>query len=169
MVQVSVQTNEYDPQEKNDGTEKIMKVKTSRFGEIEVNPEQLITLTSPFLGFPESFRFVLRPHKPDSPFMWLQSVDNPNLAFVVIQAVMIMPDYKPVIAGFIKKELQIVSPTEMDILLILTVPEGKPREMTANLLGPMMINTRKRLARQVLLDPARYDPCQPVFNDGKED
>ena len=168
MVQVSVQTHEYDLREGTHGTEKTMKVKTSRFGEIEVNPERLITLTAPFLGFSESLRFVLRPHKPDSPFMWLQAVDNPDLAFVVIQAAMIMPDYKPGIAGFIKKELQIVSASEMDILLILTIPDGKPREMTANLLGPVMINTKKRLARQVLLDPAKYDPCQPVFSDGKD-
>lgn len=168
MVQVSVQTNEYDPREGIDGTEKTMKVKTSRFGEIAVNPERLITLTSPFLGFPDSFRFVLRPHKTDSPFMWLQSVDNPDLAFVVIQSAMIMPDYKPLIAGLIKKELQIVSDSELDILLILTIPAGKPREITANLLGPVIINTKKRLARQILLDPAQYDPCQSVFNDGKD-
>ena len=168
MVQVSVQTDEYDTRQQSDGAEMIMKVKTSRFGDIEVNVERLITLTSPFLGFPDSLRFVLRPHKPDSPFMWLQSVDNPDLAFVVIQAAMIMPDYRPEIAGFIKKELRISSGSELDILLILTVPEGKPREMTANLLGPVMINTKKRLARQVLLDPALYDPCQPVFN-GRED
>ncbi len=140
-----------------------MRINTSRFGEIEINEERIITMTASFLGFPHCHRFVLRPHKPDSPFMWLQAVDSPELAFVVIQATALNPEYRPVIPGSIRKELKIKTNEEMDLLLILTVPRKDPGKMTANLLGPVAINTRERLARQVLLDPVKYDPCWPVL------
>ena len=140
-----------------------IKVQTSRFGEITVQEDKLIIMTSPFLGFPESKRFVLRPHGPSSPFMWLQSVDNPKLAFVVIQPAILIPQYKPEIPGHIKRELQVPDGEQPDLLLILTIPKDKPQEMTANLLGPVAINPAKRLAKQVLLDPVQYDACWPVF------
>jgi flagellar assembly factor FliW len=142
-----------------------MRIKTSRFGEIDINPDRIITMTVPFLGFPDCHSFVLRPHKPDSPFMWLQAVDSPELAFVVIQAAAINREYNPLVPAGIKEELKINKNDELDMLLILTVPQEKPREMTANLLGPVVINPRERLARQLLLDPGKYDPCWPVFEN----
>ena len=142
-----------------------MLIKTSRFGEIEINSDRVISMTAPFLGFPDYHSFVLRPHKPGSPFMWLQAVDNPELAFVVIQATAINQEYNPVIPANIKKELKINKNDETDLLLVLTVPKENPRKMTANLLGPVIINPRERLARQILLDPGKYNPCWPVLEN----
>lgn len=144
-------------------TEKHLAVQTSRFGEIAVDPERVISMVSPFLGFPESHSFVLRPHSQKSPFMWLQSLNNPDLAFVVIQAGMLNIDYQPHIPRQIQSDLQLTSEKEKDVLLILTIPANKPREMTANLLGPVILNTGKRLAMQVVLDPQKYNPCWPLF------
>jgi len=143
--------------------EKDIRIQTSRFGEITVDLDKLITMTTPFLGFPESKRFVLRPHGPKSPFMWLQSLDNPDLAFVVIQPAVLIPQYKPEMSAHLKKELQLANGNEPDLLLILTIPKNNPQAMTANLLGPVAINPEKRLAKQVLLDPVKYDACWPVF------
>ena len=140
-----------------------MMVATSRFGVIEIDVEKIITLTSPFLGFPVSRRFILRPHGKTSPFMWLQSIDDPNLAFVVVQSEMISPTYKPKIPQGVRQELEIPQDGSTELLLILTIPKGRPMEMTANLLGPIVINAEKRLAKQILLDPMVYDPCQPLF------
>ncbi len=139
-------------------------VETSRFGTIEVELERVITMTKPLLGFPESNRFVLRPHSKESPFMWLQSLDNPKLAFVVIQAATIMSEYQPTIPASCRQELELNGAKPHDLLLLLTIPEGKPEEMTANLLGPLVVNPARRLASQILLDPASYDPCWPVFS-----
>lgn len=140
-------------------------ITTSRFGKIMVVPEKIITMVTPFLGFPESTRFILRPHNPDSPFMWFQSIDDGSLAFVVIQSVEIAPEYQPLINVQIKKELQITTDRALELLLILTIPQDKPEEMTVNLLGPLVINGEKRLAKQVILDSFTYDPCQPVFKN----
>ncbi len=141
----------------------IISVDTSRFGTIEVEIDRVITMTQPLLGFPESSRFVLRPHSEESPFLWLQSLDNPQLAFVVIQATTLLQEYQPAIPGSCRQDLQLNGSRPHDLLLLLTIPEGKPEEMTANLLGPLVINPAERLASQILLDPASYDPCWPVF------
>ena len=139
------------------------KVKTSRFGEIEIDTDRIISMTSPFPGFPESSKFVLLPNKPGSPFMWLQSLDDQDLAFVIVQASFLEIDYRPPIPAGIREELHIKTDGDQEILLILTIPQGKPQEMTANLLGPLVINTKERLAKQVVLDPNKYDLCWPVF------
>lgn len=139
-------------------------VTTSRFGEIEVDGEKTIAMTSPFLGFPESNRFVLLPHSPSSPFMWLQSLDTPKLAFVVIQPGVINPEYNPAVNSQVRKELMASHDAELELLVILTIPKDQPKNLTANLLGPVVINSKKRLAKQVLLDPTEYDPCWPIIS-----
>ena len=137
-------------------------IATSRFGDIEVEPDKIITMTTPFPGFPEDKQFIIRSHSKNSPFMWFQSIDNPELAFVMIQATTIIPSYKPVIPPNIKEELHIEE-THHETLLVLTIPQGKPQDMTANLLGPIVINPERKLSCQLLLDPNKFDPCWPVF------
>ncbi|MFZ5762936.1 MAG: flagellar assembly protein FliW [Thermodesulfobacteriota bacterium] len=139
-------------------------IDTSRFGRILVDADKVITMTSPFLGFPESRRFILRPHGQDSPFMWLQSLDNPGLAFVMLHAATFFPQYQPKIPAFVLKELGNPAEGEQEMFLILTIPKGNPQQMTANLLGPVVMNVARRLAKQVLLDPTQYTPCWPLFS-----
>lgn len=148
----------------NQAAEKeLVTVQTSRFGAIEVDPNKIITLTSPFLGFSESIRFILKPHAQDSPFMWLQSLDNPELAFVVISPTLLPKKYNPTIPRQTTNELDIQSNQELDMLVLLTIPAGNPLKITANLLGPLIINTTKRLAKQIVLDPKKYNPCLPLI------
>jgi len=143
-------------------------IKSSRFGEMVVDQERVITLTSTLPGFPETRRFALRQHSSKSPFMWLQSLDNPELAFVVIEAKRLVPLYDPEIPLGALRELGDSADHGLEMLLILAIPKGKPEAMTANLLGPLVINPATRLAKQVLLDPERYDPCWPVFTTEEE-
>lgn len=138
-------------------------VSTSRFGQLSVDPEKIITMTSPFLGFPDSRQFIVKPHGEESPFLWFQSLDDPKLAFVVIQATLLIPQYHAEMSTLIRQELQASPDQTLETLLILTIPRENPEGMTANLLGPLVINSEKRLAKQVLQDPARYDACWPVF------
>ena len=140
----------------------LITVTTSRFGDIEVEQDKIITMTTPLLGFPDDTQFIIRPHGTDSPFMWFQSINSPHLAFVVIQATTIIPDYKPAIPKNIKEELQCAE-ADHDTLLVLTIPQGQPEAMTANLLGPIVLNPNTKLSCQLLLDPGKFDPCWPVF------
>jgi flagellar assembly factor FliW len=145
--------------------QKMLTVPTSRFGEIMADPDKIITMTSPFLGFPDSKRFMLIPHNEDSPFMWLQSLDDHQLAFVVIPALGLVPEYNPALPAQAKQELKAEEEDELNILLLLSIPHNNPRKMTANLLGPLMINPEQRLAKQIILDPNKWDPRWPVFTD----
>ena len=138
-------------------------VSTSRFGQLSVNPEKVISMTSPFLGFPDSKRFIVKPHGEKSPFLWLQSLDDPKLAFVAIQAALLIPQYQAEISEQNRQELQASPEQPLETLLILSIPRENPEGMTANLLGPVAINPQMRLAKQVLQDPTRYDACWPVF------
>lgn len=142
-------------------------IRTSRFGDIEINTDKIITLTSPFLGFADEKRFVLVPHGDESAFWWLQAVDNPNLAFVVLQPSLINPQYNPPIPNSVRIELQANSPEEIGLLVILTIPQGNPQKMTANLLGPVALNAAKCLAKQILLDPTIYSPCWPILQESE--
>jgi len=142
-------------------------VASSRFGAMTIRTDKIITMTSPFLGFPDSMRFILKPHGEESPFMWLQSVDDPQLAFVVTAAAILAPQYQPAIPQHIRQELEAREDEPLEILLLLTIPRGNPLKMTANLLGPLVLNSRKRLAKQVVQDPKVFDHCWPVFVDGQ--
>ena len=143
------------------------KITTSRFGEIEIIEEKIITMVSPFLGFPDERQFALLPHGPDSAFWWLQSIENPDLAFVVIQPAIINQEYQPAIPTTTLQELKATEREEVEILLILTIPQGHPEAMTANLLGPVILNAVQKMAKQILLDPAKYTPCWPVIQSQK--
>jgi flagellar assembly factor FliW len=127
-----------------------------------IDADKTINMTSPFLGFPDDKEFVLLPHAPESPFWWLQATNNPELAFVVIQPSLLDVSYTPKINNNIRGELQISNEQEQEILVILTIPKGHPEQMTANLLGPIIINASKKIAKQVLLDPSLYTPCHPI-------
>lgn len=139
-------------------------INTSRFGTIDIDQDKVITLVSPFLGFPDDNTFVLLPHSPSSPFFWLQSTSTPELAFVVIQPNLIKSDFAPPVPASVKKELQLVENQDPEFMVILTIPKGKPKEMTANLLGPVAFNAKKQLAKQIVLDPTKYDPCWQVLS-----
>lgn len=148
--------------------EDMLTIQTSRFGEITVLKNKIISMTSPILGFPDSRRFVLQPHGAQSPLMWLQSADDPQLAFVVIQPELIIPEYHPAIAMQLREELQAADDKDIELLIILTIPHNNPMGMTANLLAPLVINPNTRLARQTLLDPMAYDCCWPVFSEEQQ-
>lgn len=138
-------------------------IHTSRFGPLDINEDKIITMTTPLLGFPAERHFILLPHGPGSAFWWLQATENPDLAFVVIQPAIFNPHYRPAIPGHLLAELQSHTEEELEILVILTIPKGQPEAMTANLLGPVILNPAQKLAKQILLDPAAYDPCWPIM------
>ena len=142
-----------------------MEINTTRFGTIEIEEEKIINMSRGILGFPEDKRYVLIPHREGSPFHWLQSVDTPGLAFVVASPGRFFQDYVFDISDEVEKDLEIESPEEVDCLVIITIPRENPKKPTANLLGPIVINVKKRLARQVVLDPNVYPVECPLIPD----
>ena len=116
------------------------------------------------LGFPQSQRFVLFPHKEDSPFFWYQSADDPALAFVITNPFLFLPGY----AADLQETIQRMSwedPESGDLFelyVVVTIPRGSPENMTANLLGPILINNHTRQAVQMVLSDSPYSHQFPL-------
>lgn len=140
-----------------------MEILTSRFGKIDIEEDKIITFKREILGFPRAKRFVLLPHRESSPFYWLQCLDQPDLAFVVVNPGIFVMDYSFDLPDDIQEELLIKGTGDVAILVIVTIERGKEASrITANLLGPIVINARLRLAGQVVLNPNRYPVDFPL-------
>jgi flagellar assembly factor FliW len=136
-----------------------MKIATSRFGDIEFRDEAILTIPSGIIGFQHSTRYVILDHDREAPFKWLQSLDDPGLAFVIMDPVLFKPDYKP---AFEPSDLaELGHPPEGDriVFVLMTVPAGDPDRITANLRAPVIVNEPTRVGRQIVLRedlPTRY-------------
>ncbi len=136
-----------------------MKINTSRFGTLEIDESKIITFKQGIPGFKEYRRFVLLPHRGDSPFIWLQCIDRPELAFLTIDPAFICPDYSFSIPDEIVEDLDIRDTGSIETLVLVTIRnQGKDAspKVTVNLLGPIVINCRNTLAVQLVLDPKKY-------------
>ncbi len=142
-------------------TEKV-RVETTRFGPVEVDPSYVITFAGGIIGFENCRRFAVLQHDDRSPFRWLQSIDDGAVAFPVMDPQIFLPDYNPPIPARDAKELHLSDGQRPLVLAIITVPRANPRALTANLLGPVVINAETRAGKQVILDDncrytTRYD------------
>lgn len=140
-----------------------MKIATSRFGEIEVDSQSVIHMPGGMIGFPQAEQFVIIRHHPDSPFYWFQSVDQTDLAFVIVDPLNFKPDYQIPVSKHLLAEMKAQSRQELSVFVIVTIPTGQPEAMTANLLGPLVISTEARLARQLVLDEKHYSHRHPIM------
>ena len=139
-----------------------MNTVTTRFGPVEFKNEALLTFPAGIIGFPGSTRYVLLDHDRDVPFKWLQSLDESDLAFVIMDPVLFKPDYRVEVAHEDIPELAAKDESDLTLFVLLTIPSADPGVITANLRGPVLVNHRTRLAKQVILEddlPTRY----PLF------
>jgi flagellar assembly factor FliW len=130
----------------------VLTAKTRNFGSIEVRSDQIINLDPGLLGFSQFHRYVLIEHQQEAPFLWLQCLDKPDLAFVVVDPRCLVSDYQPPTLTQAMGDLAVESPEDLKVLVILTIPPGKPQEMTANLMGPVVINLKSRCGRQLIVE-----------------
>jgi flagellar assembly factor FliW len=132
-----------------------MRIQTLRFGEIEIAAETVITMTQGPFGFEALRRFCLIEHAPGCEFRWLQSLEDPAIAFVVIDPMPFFPDYEVMIEDDDVRELGLESPAQAAVFTIVTIPDDV-RDTSANLLGPIVINADERKAKQVILQNDEY-------------
>lgn len=129
---------------------------TGRFGQIEYSAEDVVTMLDGVLGFPEFRQYLILQHKEGSPFRWLQSVDEPRLSFLVVDPCNFVPDYAPVMEIRHAQDLNLAEDTPRLVYTIVTIPQGKPEELTLNLAGPIVINAETRSAKQIVLEDSAY-------------
>ncbi|MCB1323822.1 MAG: flagellar assembly protein FliW [Spirochaetales bacterium] len=124
---------------------------TRALGTVEINPAENIQFPDGLFGFSDVREFALLGERPDSPFKWLQSTARPDLAFIVIEPHLFLKEaYRPVLMRSDLEQLKVEKVEDCTIYLIVTIPRDHPEKMTANLQGPILVNTDERIGRQVI-------------------
>ena len=141
-----------------------MKVDTKAFGLIDVNEQQQkVTIPLGLYGFEDYREYVIMDAE-HQPFYWLQSVDDREIAFVLINPFLFRPDYEVNIANEELEEIGINSPEKALIFSIVTIPpDGSP--MTANLQGPLVINRDNMTGKQAILSDVRWRTRHDIIEE----
>ena len=133
-----------------------MLVRSDRLGDLEVDDAKVLTFPEGLVGFPADTRFVMVEIEEGEAYRWLQSVDDPALSFLTVIPWHFFPDYEPEIDPLTQQELGLKDVTDAIVLCIVTIREGTPSAITANLLGPLVVNTISRVGRQIVLAESGY-------------
>ena len=146
-----------------------MNINTTRFGYLSIRKEKIVNMPYGIPGFSDNKRFVVLPHKKDSPFFWYQSLDDPTLAFVITSPFLFKPDYEI----DWEDNLQALPWKEdggcnqLQIYVIVNIPKGLPHKMTANFIGPILINNKTSQAVQIVIPNSSYSHKFPLMAQGK--
>ncbi|HUT66304.1 MAG TPA: flagellar assembly protein FliW [Spirochaetota bacterium] len=144
-----------------------MKITTRAYGEIEVNEKQKICFPDGLIGFEGIHHYYLLDSK-EGPFYWLQAAEHPQLAFLLVDPRVFMESY---VLSVKESELGVLELESRDDLLdfaIVTVPED-PSKISANLMGPIVINRKKRIARQVISDKDEYEVKHYILKEMRKE
>lgn len=140
-----------------------MKISTARFGEIEIEEERIFNFALPIIGFDELRKFVILDLNKDNFFKWLQSVEDPALAFPVVSVFSLNVDYSIDLPDNVVDILKIKNVESLLVMNIASIPQDNPQGTTINLLAPIVFNLDEQLAGQVILSGSGYDISFPLF------
>lgn len=148
-----------------------MKIHTRRFGDIEVPNELAISIPDGILGLPDAKRYVLLEHDSEgTPFKWLQAIDNPDLAFIVMDPHLLVDPYDVRFDGETSAKLGVsVAGKEFAMMAIVNIPRENPIAMTINLRAPIIVHLEKRVGWQVILPNEDYPIRHRLFPDPPEE
>jgi flagellar assembly factor FliW len=138
-------------------------MQTTRFGKVEIDDSQILTLPSGILGFSNEQHFVLlNDEEPESPFQWLHSMTTSDLAFVVMTPTYAYPDYHINLNEDHLRKLDAGSAEQVQIRCILTMAR-ELSDITINLQGPLLLNLDKRIGLQLVIPDGKYNTRHPLF------
>lgn len=131
-----------------------MEIETKAMGRVTVLERQIINLAQGFYGFGQYHKFALIDAE-QKPFIWVQSVEKPELAFLAIDPFLFRPDYEIDIEDSVLAPLRIATPSDVLVFSLITIPaDGGP--VTANLQGPLIVNRENNEAMQAILTDQRW-------------
>jgi len=143
-----------------------MKIKTRDFGEISVSPDAIIRFKLPIYGFEQytDFTLISDPNIGGS-IVWLQSVQDPDLCFILVDPKLVSEEYSPKLSDDMEKLLRSKGINETEIWVIAVIPQ-EFRKSTVNLKSPIMIDMSSKSAAQIILDED-YPIRAPLLPAGK--
>lgn len=140
-----------------------MKIQSRPFGEIEIDEHRILTIQGGMFGFEGYDRFVLVGVREQQPFEWLQCVDEPTLAFVVLRPEMFMPNYHLQVSEADKVAVGVKSESELLCYVICVIPDDM-KKITVNLKGPIVVHPATLQGRQVISLVEQYTVRHPLFD-----
>ena len=132
-----------------------MNISTTRFGSVDIDSDRIIFMTQPVPGFPDSRRYAVIDRPQNRPFSWLQSVDEPAVCFAVIDPTQVVPGYMAEVHPRDVADLALDGVDDSLVVCIVTISAGGSR-VTVNLAAPIIVNTRRMLGRQVILEQTEH-------------
>jgi flagellar assembly factor FliW len=145
-------------------------ISTTRFGVLEFGPEEVITFPEGLIGFPDNHKFILFQHR-GGPFSWLQSVEDPALAFVVIAPAAVVADYEIRIddpdAVVLGMEPSMEGVDDLALLVIANVTDAE--FPTVNLLAPICMRANSHLGVQSVQHHSGLSIRHPIGRGGRSD
>ena len=146
-----------------------MKVKTERFSDLEVGKQDIVHFKNGLFGEPfEHLRkfFIVDPG--DRTFiLWLQSLENPQVAFPVLEPKIFCPNYVVKLLPFELENLDLRAVSEASIYTILTIPRDNVTKMSANLKAPIVINGRNCQGKQIVLQDGQLSANHSMYGEFK--
>ena len=141
-----------------------MNLETSRFGTVTVQDDQLVTLPAGLLGFPDCHRFALLQNDEAGAFRWLQSADLPDLAFVVTDPSLWVPDYQVAIR---REQMEELGMDRLEDATVLVIVNKRDDVLSANLQGPVVVNATTGRAMQLVLADKRWTTRHELLRVGE--
>ena len=142
-----------------------MKFNTVRFGEIDIDENRIFEFVLPIIGFDTLKKFVILEPGKETLFKWLQSVDDPALAFPIISVSTLNIDYSIDLPDDVVDKLEVTSAESLLVMNITSIPQDDPKGTTINLLAPLIFNVDTQKAGQIVLSGSGYDISYPMFKN----
>jgi flagellar assembly factor FliW len=144
-----------------------MRFDTTRFGQINVKSEDIVIFPDGPLGFPDCTRFTFIDEDRAVPFRMLQSLDNPALAFVVVDPLIARNDYH---FDVTREDLKLIKAESTEKLLVycIVTMSRNIHDVTVNLQGPLVINPAYRLGHQFVLVDTDYTTREKLIQNSEE-
>ncbi len=137
-----------------------MKSIQTRFGEVEYDPENLLHFPAGMIGLPTLHDFLVMPNKKEGPLFWIQSIDDPDIAFVLTDPSNFFLDYRVTPDFSERASLKIEENDECFNLVVVTVPPDQ--KITLNLAAPILFSPKTNRAIQVILEKTNFQSKTPL-------
>jgi flagellar assembly factor FliW len=132
-----------------------------RFGECSFLPEEVFEFPWGLPGFSNLRRWIALTVESQTSFVWLQSLDDPAVALPTIDPYFVFEQYEPKLPAYVAPALDISGPSDFVILcVVVATPDAK--EMSLNLMAPIVLNLRNRKGRQIPLENSGYSVREPL-------
>jgi flagellar assembly factor FliW len=140
----------------------------TKFGEVTIERGNVLKFPYGLPGFERHRDYGIVEVEEEVPFLRLLALDEPRLGFVIVNPMLLWPDYDPDIGQEDLQSLGITEVQQLAIYCIVTL-STEPGQVTANLRGPICINTDMMQAKQMILLDERYNTKHSIMESSSQE